>query len=552
MKEVTRANMVGASWWLIALSVIAMLAAIITASARAQSSGPVNTPLLNKAWYFVGTSPYATTIQSAVTAACASSPGGAIVIPAGVAPGDTIGAVTGGCTKTWILDQRQVTEACYSWSGSAYTATACATGTLTPGGGNFAIQYADGSTLAGANFIGLVMNNGSSGSPSQASAANVASIGTLSNATTGNAATATSLSGALAANQVLGSLTATAPSGLSVPSCSGTTQGLIWTTGVGYGCNTYSFSSGLTVGTTTIGGGTSGRVEYNNGGVLGERIVTGTGTEIVSSTTGTRTNLDLASWNSAGDAIDSGVAINNLALLGASTQTFSGNAIWNGIVTVNSILYAQLAECTTCVVEALGQATSGTNFNSGNTNILGTYFNGSTLVDTWNIQSVLGSGTNPTTTLTFSHASGSTGFASISFPAINATSIGAQTAGTGAFTGLNATSIGAATPGTGAFTTLAGTHISATGAITQTAYFQIATGTGCSVTAVPFNACATTMTLPVTEPDTSYIVSGCMVNGANQFIGNIGSFTTSNFVAATFSEGQVASGGAVACLVTHP
>ena len=40
---------------------------------------------------------------------------------------------------------------------------------------------------------------------------------------------------------------------------------------------------GLTVGTTTIGSGTSGRVEYNNGGTLGEYSITGTAGSVVMS-----------------------------------------------------------------------------------------------------------------------------------------------------------------------------------------------------------------------------------------------------------------------------
>lgn len=45
---------------------------------------------------------------------------------------------------------------------------------------------------------------------------------------------------ALSANQVLGALTATTPSGQSVPSCSGASNALIWTSGTGFGCNTIS------------------------------------------------------------------------------------------------------------------------------------------------------------------------------------------------------------------------------------------------------------------------------------------------------------------------
>ena len=40
------------------------------------------------------------------------------------------------------------------------------------------------------------------------------------------------------ANTVLGALTATTPSGLAMPSCSGASNALIWTSGTGFGCNT--------------------------------------------------------------------------------------------------------------------------------------------------------------------------------------------------------------------------------------------------------------------------------------------------------------------------
>ena len=54
-----------------------------------------------------------------------------------------------------------------------------------------------------------------------------------------------------AANTVLGALTATTPSPLAVPSCSGAANALTWTSGTGFGCNT--ISSG---GSGTVNGGT--------------------------------------------------------------------------------------------------------------------------------------------------------------------------------------------------------------------------------------------------------------------------------------------------------
>ena len=49
------------------------------------------------------------------------------------------------------------------------------------------------------------------------------------------------------ANTVLGALTATTPSGLAMPSCSGSTNALIWTTSTGFGCNTISGGGSGTV-----------------------------------------------------------------------------------------------------------------------------------------------------------------------------------------------------------------------------------------------------------------------------------------------------------------
>jgi len=338
MTERTRTNLVVVSGWLIAAFVAAMLAAMYQSAAHAQSSGPVNTPLLNKAWYFVGTSPYATTIQSAVTAACASSPGGAIVIPAGVAPSDTIGAATGGCTKAWILDQRAVTEACYSWSGSAYTATACATGTLTPGGGNYAIQYDNGGALGGVNFTGLVWNNGSSNPPSQANVTNVGTLGTLSNSTTGNAATSTSfaatpsqctggtpISSGIAANGNANCIASSGVTSLSVATANGISG---------------SFSSGSTpvltlalgainpssIGATTPAPGTFSTFKLGTSSTL--TGATGTDTKLVTGAAGT--SNDIGIWSASGDLIDSLKSINNIVLLnpGSSvSQTISGVAL---------------------------------------------------------------------------------------------------------------------------------------------------------------------------------------------------------------------------------
>ena len=67
---------------------------------------------------------------------------------------------------------------------------------------------------------------------------------------------------ALSANQVLGSLTATTPSGLSVPACTGANAALQWGAGAGFGCVT--ISSG-----TNAPGGANTNVQYNNSTAFG-------------------------------------------------------------------------------------------------------------------------------------------------------------------------------------------------------------------------------------------------------------------------------------------
>ena len=111
--------------------------AILTAAlawcvfAHAQSLGPITTPQMNKAYFFVGTSPYPTTIQSAVTAACATGKG-EVVVPPGVTPSDAPGAVTG-CTAVGLVVQTTLPWHCFASTGGVYSTTDC-TPSSGPGG----------------------------------------------------------------------------------------------------------------------------------------------------------------------------------------------------------------------------------------------------------------------------------------------------------------------------------------------------------------------------------------------------------------------------------
>ena len=91
----------------------------------------------------------------------------------------------------------------------------------------------------------------------------------------------------LSANQVVGALTATTPSGLNMPSCSGAANALIWTSGTGFGCNTISGGGGVSSvansdGTLTISPTTGSVVGSVN---LGHRN-TWTASQVVAVTVG--------------------------------------------------------------------------------------------------------------------------------------------------------------------------------------------------------------------------------------------------------------------------
>jgi hypothetical protein len=76
--------------------------------------------------------------------------------------------------------------------------------------------------------------------------------------TTGNGSGLTGLTYSqlpeLSANELLGALTATTPSGLAVPSCSAASDALNWTSGTGPGCNTSVATSGANSDITSLTG----------------------------------------------------------------------------------------------------------------------------------------------------------------------------------------------------------------------------------------------------------------------------------------------------------
>jgi hypothetical protein len=163
------------------------------------------------------------------------------------------------------------------------------TGDVTNSGLAMTVGKINGTSLAGLT-TGLLKNTTATGVPSIATAGTDYVI--PSGSITGNAATATALSTAgttttvlhgnaagaptysavalatdvtgnlpnanlasQSANTVLGSLTATTPSGLAIPSCSSVTSNLIWTSGTGFGCGGIPNAT-LTISTTAIAANT--------------------------------------------------------------------------------------------------------------------------------------------------------------------------------------------------------------------------------------------------------------------------------------------------------
>lgn len=115
---------------------------------------------------------------------------------------------------------------------------------------------------------------------------------------------------------------------------------------------------------------------------------------------------------STGQIQDSGISLSSLI------QTSS-----------NNILTGQNQFRNNQAVSNVTASTSGSNNSSYTLSISGTYFAGISVTDSWTIQNVVGSGTNPTSTLTLSHT-GSSGASSVSVPNLQLTNATTSTSAT--------------------------------------------------------------------------------------------------------------------------
>jgi hypothetical protein len=181
-----------------------------------------------------------------------------------------------------------------------------------------------------------VINGGALGTPSSGNGTNL----------TGLVYTALP---ALSANQILGALTATTPSGQSVPSCSAANNALIWTSGTGFGCNTItgaissvsnsdgtltiSPTTGAVVASIALGhANTWTNVQTFNSGDLSATAPAFAGTFTGTYTLGGTPSIPASGLT--GTALPSGIVSSSLTSVGTlSTGTWQATAVgaqWGG------------------------------------------------------------------------------------------------------------------------------------------------------------------------------------------------------------------------------
>lgn len=175
--------------------------------------------------------------------------------------------------------------------------------------------------------------------------------------------------------------------------------------------------------TLALGAITPSSLQVNGGQtVIGTQ---GTGSALLTFTGGSGSNQVL-STDASGTAMISGVGTGNLV-------TTIGNNVFTGH---NAFTVDQ-------TFEAINAATNILNVSSPALDFSGNYWNGSASTsDVWGMADILGTGTNPTSTLTFTH-SGSPGVARVSVPKLQLLSPLTTTSATaGAATALPANPLG--------------------------------------------------------------------------------------------------------------
>lgn len=177
--------------------------------------------------------------------------------------------------------------------------------------------------------------------------------------------------------------------------------------------------------------------------------------------------LDLATYLASPPAIGTTTpGLGKFSTVTDGTCSMSGGALT--ACSIGTSMVAQFGYFSAASVIAVGTATSGANFASGNSTLTGSYWTGGAAAsDTWTIADVLGAGTNPTSTLTVSH-SGSPGTAIFALPA-GSTSGGSAicTTSTGCTPKVADTTVSVSSGSQGANTCSSATTVTMTNATTS-------------------------------------------------------------------------------------
>lgn len=149
----------------------------------------------------------------------------------------------------------------------------------------------------------------------------------------------------LAANQVLGALTATTPSGLTMPSCSAASSALTWASGSGFGCNMINgipYPSGT--GIPNVSGGASWATTYNASNPIPASFITNPLNQSTTGNAGTATALaGTPSLCSTGNA-PTGILPSGNA---TGCAAIGGSPLWSSILSPSSNNSLSMAALTT-------------------------------------------------------------------------------------------------------------------------------------------------------------------------------------------------------------
>lgn len=161
-----------------------------------------------------------------------------------------------------------------------------------------------------------------------------------------------------------------------------TNQTLLWVSGTGADPTCGLSASNITVGTTSIGGGVSGRVLFDNAGILGEYPITGTAGNVVLSVGPTFTGTIIASAGTvSGTWTFNGLAnFTSTFQIAGTTQSFPASGLLVGTTDSQTITNKSIAGSEVNSGTVAGSQLAAINLAAGNVNggVVGTlpYANG--------------------------------------------------------------------------------------------------------------------------------------------------------------------------------